>query len=299
MESLLNDKLGKLDGKIGASESNLSAQITRQFDSLRSDIFSLQQENDRLKTKVSDTEDAIDELECEGEKLRKTVERERELRNDLEQYQRRDSLRFPGVGPDRGREITKDCEEKVLAIINEDLGLNHILATDISIAHRVGMRENRPRPIIVKFLSRKHKTQVIQKRRLLKGSGRGIVEDLIPTNMKCLKSVQQHPEVKNSWPKEGMIQALLQNGKIVKITEGNLKIIDEAATGNAPVLDIEMSEVLAALANAESRTRLQQQQTRDAGLAASTPKQDSIFRSTHPSVPIRRKTSQAGNSDNR
>ena len=299
MESLLNDKLGKLDGKIGASESNLSAQITIQFDSLRSDIFSLQQENDRLKTKVSETEDAIDELECEVEKLRKTVERERELRNDLEQYQRRDSLRFLGVGPDRGRETTKDCEEKVLAIINEDLGLNHILATDISIAHRVGMRENRPRPIIVKYLSRKHKTQVIQKRGLLKWSGRGIVEDLTPTNMKRLKSVQQHPEVKNSWTKEGMIHALLQNGKIVKITEGNLKIIDEAATGNAPVLDIEMSEVLAPLANAERRTRLQQQQTRKASLAASTPKRDSIFRSTHPSVPIRRKTSQAGNSDNR
>ena len=210
---------------------------------------------------MSDTEDVIDELECEVEKLRKTVERERELRNDLEQYQRRDSLRFLGVGPDRGRETTKECEEKVLAIINEDLGLNHILATDISIAHRVGMRQNRPRPIIVKFLSWKHKTQVIQKRRLLKGSGRGIVEDITSTNMKRLKSVQQHPEVKNSCTKEGMIHALLQNGKIVKITEGNLKIIDEAATGNAPVLDIEMSEVLAPLANAESRTRLQQQQT--------------------------------------
>ena len=92
MESLLNDKLGKLDRKIGASESNLSAQTTIQFYSLRSDSFSLQQENDRLKTKVSDTEDAIDELECEVEELRKTVERELELRNDLEQYQRRDSL---------------------------------------------------------------------------------------------------------------------------------------------------------------------------------------------------------------
>ena len=202
-------------------------------------------------------------------------------------------------GTRRGRETTKDCEEKVLAIINEDLGLNHIFATDISIAHRVGMRENRPRPIIVKFLSRKHKTQVIQKRGLLKWSGRGIVEDLTPANMKRLKSVQQHPEVKNSWTKEGMIHALLQNGKIVKITEGNLKIIDEAATGNAPVLDTEMSEVLAPLANAERLTRLQQQQTRNASLAASTPEQDSIFRSTHPSVPIRRKTSQAGNSDNR
>ena len=34
MESLLTDKLGKLDGKMGASESNLSAQITRQFNTL-------------------------------------------------------------------------------------------------------------------------------------------------------------------------------------------------------------------------------------------------------------------------
>ena len=111
------------------------------------------------------------------------------------------------------REKKKDCEEKVLAIINEDLGLNHILATDISIAYRVGMRENRPRPIIVKFLSRKHKTQVIQKRGLLKWSGRDIVEDLTPTNMKRLKSVQQHPEVKNSWTKEGINTPCCRTGR--------------------------------------------------------------------------------------
>ena len=35
MESLLDDKLGNLHGKIGASESNLSAQITRQFDTAK------------------------------------------------------------------------------------------------------------------------------------------------------------------------------------------------------------------------------------------------------------------------
>ena len=193
METLLNDKLGKLEGKIGVSESNLSAQITRQFDSLRSEIFSLQQENDYLKTKVSDTEDAIEELENEVQRLQKTVEKEREFRNDLEQYQRRDSLRFLGVGPDGGRETADDCEEKVLAIINDELGLNHILSADISIARRVGVRNTKPRPIIVKFLSRKHKIKVLQKRTILKASGRGIIENLAPINIKRLKSEQQHP----------------------------------------------------------------------------------------------------------
>ena len=73
----------------------------------------------------------------------------------------------------------------------------------------------------MKFLSVKHQTQAIEKRRLLKGSGRGVIEDLTPTNMKRLKSVQQHAEVNNSWTKEGTIQALLQKEKIVKVTEGN------------------------------------------------------------------------------
>ncbi len=300
METLLNDKLGKLEGKIGVSESNLSAQITRQFDSLRSEIFSLQQENDYLKTKVSDTEDAIEELENEVQRLQKTVEKEREFRNDLEQYQRRDSLRFLGVGPDGGRETADDCEEKVLAIINDELGLNHILSADISIAHRIGVRFIKPRPILVKFLSRKHKTQVMQKRRLLKGSGRGIVEDLTPINMKRLKSVQQHPKVKNSWTKEGTIHAVLHNGKIVKVTEGNLKIIDDAAVGSAPVLEIEMSEVLAPPDNVERRGTIVHQRTHDsAGVAASTPKYDRDSRLLHRGAPVRHKNDQAVNSDHR
>ena len=57
------------------------------------------------------------------------------------------------------------------------------------------------------------------------GSGRGIIEDLTPINMKRFMLVQQHPEVKNLRTKEGRIHALLHNGKIVKVTEGNLKIM--------------------------------------------------------------------------
>ena len=43
--------------------------------------------------------------------------------------------------------------------------------------------------------------------------------------MKRFMLVQQHPEVKNLWTKEGRIHALLHNGKTVKVTEGNLKIM--------------------------------------------------------------------------
>ena len=152
---------------------------------MRSEILSFQKENGHIKTKVSETEDAIEGLENEVEELRKTKGTEQEFRNNFEQYQSRDSLRFFGVGLDRRQETADVCEEKVLAIINDDLGLNHILSADISIAHRVGVRNTKPRPIIVKFLSRKHKIEVMQERKLLKRSGRGIIEDLTPITRKC------------------------------------------------------------------------------------------------------------------
>ena len=140
----------------------------------------------------------------------------------------------------------------------------------------------------------------MQKRRLLKGSGRGIVEDLTPINMKFLKSVQQHPEVKNSWTKEGTIHAVLHNGKTVKFTEGNLKIIDDAAAGSAPVLDIEMGEVVVPPDNVERRSTIVHQRTHDsAGVAASTPKYDRDPRLLHRGAPVGHKNDQAVNSNHR
>ena len=91
--------------------------------------------------------------------------------------------------------------------------------------------------------------------------------------MKRLKSVQQHPEVTNSLAKEGTIHALLQNRKIGRITERNLKMFDDAAAGSAPVLDKEMSEILAPSDNVERSTRVHQWTQDSPGVDASTPKQ--------------------------
>ena len=242
IQTQLKDKFEALDKKIVSSQEKLSDQISNRFDKLESEIFSLAQENDQLKAKLEDAEDTIEDLQEEVKTLKTMLDKEKEHRNELEQYQRRDCVRFLGVGPDQGQESTEECESKILAIINNDLGLGHIHPSDISIAHRVGVRSNNKiRPIIVKFISRKHKVQVIKKRRLLKGSHRGITEDLTSLNMTRLNSVQQHPNVKNSWTTEGKIHALLKNNKVVKVTAGNMNLLEDQTT---KVQDIEMSEVL-------------------------------------------------------
>ena len=231
--------LSNLDNRISLSETNLGNKIEDNFQSLRSEIFSLQKSYDDLKEKYDDVEDTMEDLQVEVTQLKKEMARERERRNNLEQYQRRDCLRFLGVGPDAGRETELDTEKTVLAVINSDLKLDHISSNDISIAHRVGQRTTKPRAIIVKFLSRKVKNLVLSKRRLLKGSGRGIIEDLTPLNFSRVNKVKENGNVKNVWTRMGVITALLKSGRIVRVEEGNFDVL--GTDSNVP--DIEMQSV--------------------------------------------------------
>ena len=155
--------------------------------------------------------------------LRNKLDVERERRNDLEQYGRRENLRFVKLGPDSSSETTTQCEDKVLAIINEKLKLGHITKQHISVAHRVGQfSKGYQRQVIVRFVSRRHRMEVIQARRNLKGSGIAIVEDLTPLNKERLDRVSKHKAVKSIWTKDGRIFALLADKRVVKIEKGDL-----------------------------------------------------------------------------
>lgn len=237
MEQLLTERIKELDTRICSSETNVSQKIERNFEMLRSEIYSLQEILDAQKEKLDDAEDQIEDLQDEVARLKRELAKERERQNNLEQYQRRDCLRFLGVGPDQGKETVYDTEKKILSVINSDLKLSDIGPDDISIAHRVGPKTTKPRAIIVKFLRRKHKNIVISKRRLLKGTGKGIIEDLTPLNFSRLNFVKQHSNVKSAWTKEGAILALLQNGSIVRVEEGNYRVL---GADRSDVVDVEM-----------------------------------------------------------
>ena len=264
----LHQKFDSLENKIEVSELKLSAQFIEQIERLRGEIFELQGENDRLKVKVEEQEELIEDMQDDIKSLKKEIERERELRNDLEQYQRRDSVRFLGV-PDEGKETPKQCEEKVLDIIHNVLGLDYIQHSDISVAHRVGVRESKPRPIIVKFVTRKHKYEVIGKRRLLKGTKKGIIEDLTPLNMSRLFSAKNHPDVKNAWTKEGVVHVALENGRILKLRGGSLLAIEEIAGRAKP--DMAMS-IPSSHKSPSPRRQYNRKQPQTGNYVTSTPK---------------------------
>ena len=98
-----------------------------------------------------------------------------------------------------------------------------VAESDVEVAHRVGnraSRQDRGRPIIVRFLSRKKKDDVLTNRRKLKGSDKKIAigEDLTSLNYKLLKEAKEHSATLDAWSSNGKkIIAKLKNGKTVTL----------------------------------------------------------------------------------
>jgi hypothetical protein len=62
---------------------------------------------------------------------------------------------------------------------------------------------------------REHRDSVVRQRRLIKGTGMTIVEDLTSLNVKTLNRVRNSDLVATSWTWNGRIFALLKSGKKV------------------------------------------------------------------------------------
>ncbi|XP_076455802.1 uncharacterized protein LOC143290334 [Babylonia areolata] len=111
--------------------------------------------------------------------------------NDQEQHGRQWNIRVFGVREAQGQETAEDCLKKCLSIFTEKLEVP-VSVSDIDIAHRtgkVGAGGGRPRPIIVRFMSRGKRGQVLTARRKLKQTGITVGEDLTQTNYRLLKKL--------------------------------------------------------------------------------------------------------------
>ena len=110
-----------------------------------------------LKTALADRDDTIAQLQGEVRRLR--------LQNDvLEQHGRRSSLRITGIS-----ETCEDTTAAVVALANDVLQLDPKLEEkDIDISHRLpkphSAKEEEPRPVIVRFMTRKDRRRVITER---------------------------------------------------------------------------------------------------------------------------------------
>ena len=189
------EKLEKMAGKI--------FEIERKQNKLIEENIELEKENRAMHEKIK----AIDF----------TANLALTRTNNLEQYTRKDSIRIFGIVDKKRDETAQETIVQTLQVLAK-IDMN-VTKSDISIAHRLGQfSEDKPRPVIVKFIARTHKIEAIAKRRKLKGTRTVITEDLTKDNYIFFCKVKAHSNVDVAWTRDGITYAkLLSNGRVVKV----------------------------------------------------------------------------------
>ena len=153
-----------------------------------------------LQSTIETNTAVIKELQCSVKEKDKKIEELEGKLDDLEQYQRRQCLRIFGVK----EEETEDTD-KIVAEVSQKIGAE-VQACDIDRSHRVGRRDgDRPRPIIVKFVSYRKRSEVYRNKRQLKGSGITIREDLTRQRHGLLREAITKFGLHNVWTQDGVI----------------------------------------------------------------------------------------------
>ena len=122
----------------------------------------------------------------------------------LEQFSRRETIKVVGLKEEEG----EDTEQKVLEIFKA-VGAD-ITPADVSVVHRTGDRKRKGRPILVRFVSRKKRKEVMKKKKILKDkreyAGVYVFDDLTTLRAKMLYYLKKKvPVVENAWTIDGRI----------------------------------------------------------------------------------------------
>ncbi|KAI4457876.1 l1 transposable element-related [Holotrichia oblita] len=150
------------------------------------------------ETKISSLENEIKDLKSSNEKLKVECN---EKTDRLEQYSRQNSVRIFGV-----KEVpTENIEEVVKEIIMRKLNIN-LADSYIEKCHRVGLKKtNSDRPVIVKFSSYKHKSEVFRHKSKLKGTNIIMREDLTYYRLMEFRRLTEKYGRRNVWTMDGVI----------------------------------------------------------------------------------------------
>nr|KAG5693511.1 hypothetical protein BaRGS_006213 [Batillaria attramentaria] len=215
-------------GVVISSLQKIDSKLDKEVEEIKGVLFELRQENDTLKKELAECKSEAEKMRTIAEEAKAVAAAAKKDSEELEQYGRRNNVRMFGV-PESDDETVEACEAKALKIIHEKLGLTKIGPRDIDAIHRLGARkrrqqrrhpqgarddggsdsdsdaEKRPRPIIIRFVSRKCTQSVLTNRRKLKNSGVVIVEDLTQARYSLFMRCREHDKVDDAWTKNGKV----------------------------------------------------------------------------------------------
>jgi hypothetical protein len=229
------------------SNSDKMDRMTQLMEKLEASMHTLQVENDTLKKELEVMKRVGEATKnvADGADLRARVADTRS--NDNEQYARNYNVRIYNI-PEPEKETATDCEKTVLKLFHQNLGLTHIEARDLDAVHRLGRKKksdvdvngDKGRGIIVRFVSRRTRQEVISKRRLLKKTpgqttkAVTITEDLTKNNYILYSRARGADCAKECWTSMGKVFIKTKSGSTVRLRSlTDLAQLEEAALNDA------------------------------------------------------------------
>ena len=144
-------------------KSDICVKLDEKIEKLEGTIFNLQQENDKLKTENAQLKKEIETTEQKTKEIDLTAKLALTRSNNLVQHTRNNSIRLFAIADENKHETLDVIMEKSLGLL-KSIGMD-VSVLDVSIAHRLGtFQPNRLRPIIIKFIAKRHKVQALKYR---------------------------------------------------------------------------------------------------------------------------------------
>ena len=169
-----------------------------------------------LASTIQDQAKQIDFLEKKVDKLSYELNQSVLKVDELEQYDRRNSLRLSVNTKEEDVENT----DEIVVNVAKKLGVD-IECSDISRSHRVGRPGSKPRPILVKFVSYRMREKLYSNRKKM-AKNTYISEDLTRYRQGLFykaRHEQKKGVFSHAWTKDGRVLARLQGGRVIVIRE--------------------------------------------------------------------------------
>ncbi|KAH3739411.1 hypothetical protein DPMN_046063 [Dreissena polymorpha] len=149
-------------------KEQLLGSVVKQIEILESNMFDQAKELASLKQQLSAKDQEINILKQSDHSKNQTYEAGI---NDLEQYGRRNSIRISALSFDSENQTSIQVAEHTAKMMSHHLNVR-LEYKDIDIAHRLGKYiPNKNRAVIVKFVRRQTKIDVMKRAKQLKGTG--------------------------------------------------------------------------------------------------------------------------------
>lgn len=218
------------------SDTKVADALAKSFENvLNKRLVSIENCLQSLLTDLRKREEEITALHEENATLRAEIVVQDKRIQELESYSRIDNLIIHGLpesyagvtasttADDAGTESSTESETIFLDLCRNKLKLPNISPSDISVCHRLkkGSRD-RNRPMIVRFTSRKARSQVLAARKELRSSSVYINEHLIKPIADMFASTRQllkRNKIAGTWTWNCKLYVKLLDGRIRMIND--------------------------------------------------------------------------------